>query len=202
MCNPLNISEVAKTGPDFMGFIFYPGSNRYIEESPDKLLLKQVLPGIQKTGVFVNEKIDKVLEVAKKFALEVLQLHGSETSEYCSIVRSSGYKVIKSCGVDRNFDFSRLNPYLEVCDYFLFDTRTEKHGGTGIKFDWEKLTDYQLDKPFFLSGGIGPEDIKTIKDIRHKAFFAVDINSRFETCPGIKNKDLVNSFIKELKISE
>jgi phosphoribosylanthranilate isomerase len=199
MCNSGNVREVAETGPDFMGFIFYPGSKRYIGESPDKSLLQQVPPGIQKTGVFVNQNIDIVLALSKKFVLDVIQLHGSEAPDYCSIVQSSGYKVIKTFGVDRDFDFNGLNPYLSTCDYFLFDTKTENYGGTGIKFNWDKIKDYHLDKPFFLSGGIGPEDIQTIKNISHKEFIAVDINSRFETIPGIKNTASVNSFIKELK---
>lgn len=202
MCDPGNVREVAETGPDFMGFIFYPGSKRYIGEFPDKSLLLQVTPGVQKTGVFVNENIEKVLKVARQFMLEVIQLHGRETVDYCSIVRSSGYKVIKTFGVNSDFDFNELYPYLKTCDYFLFDSKTEKHGGTGIKFNWNKLADYHLDKPFFLSGGIGPEDVKTLKAIRHEAFFAVDINSRFETVPGIKNSGSVNSFIKELKTIE
>jgi len=199
MCDPGNVREVVDTGPDFIGFIFYPGSKRYIGDFPDKLLLQQVPPGIQRTGVFVNENIEKVLKVASQFMLEVIQLHGNETVEYCSFVRSSGYKVIKTFGVDRDFDFKGLDAYQEACDYFLFDNKADMHGGTGVKFNWDKLADYHFNKPFILSGGIGPEDVKILKAIRHKAFFAVDINSRFETITGFKNSAIVNSFIKELK---
>jgi phosphoribosylanthranilate isomerase len=199
MIDPGNVQKIAKTDPDFMGFIFYPGSKRYIGDLPDKSLLQQLPPGIQKTGVFVNQDIATVLALSRKFGLEVIQLHGSETPDYCSHVLSSGFRVIKAFGVDKDFDFGRLKPYLGVCDYYMFDTKNENHGGTGIKFNWDRIEDYHLDKPFFLSGGISPEDVHIIKGIRHKGFFAVDINSRFETIPGIKDTKSVKSFIKELK---
>jgi phosphoribosylanthranilate isomerase len=150
-------------------------------------------------GVFVNEKPERMLELASRYVLHLLQLHGSESPQYCQIIRSAGFKVIKAFGVDAGFDFINLAPYLPVCDYFLFDTKSDLHGGTGLKFDWEKMHKYNFDIPFFLSGGIGPNDTNAVREIKHPAFFAVDINSRFEVETGIKNVKQVKTFIKEIK---
>jgi phosphoribosylanthranilate isomerase len=199
MCDPLNVKEIAEAKPDFMGFIFYSGSPRYVGAEPDRSLFINVPPGIPKTGVFVNEDPDRILDLTLRTGLDIIQLHGTETPGYCNRLRSSGLIIIKAFNIAKGFDFGKIKPYMEGCDYFIFDTKTEKAGGSGIKFNWEILENYNLDKPFFLSGGIGPEDIEIIKAIERRGFFAVDVNSRFETSPGIKNVALVKSFIEEIK---
>lgn len=199
MCNPLNVKEISKTNPDFMGFIFYPGSPRYIGANPDKSIFHNVPPGIKRIGVFVNEDNEKILDLSINYVLDMVQLHGNESPLSCFQLKSSGLIIIKTFNIDDDFNFEILKPYMVGCDYFLFDTKTKKTGGSGKKFNWDKLAEYGLDKPFFLSGGIGPEDTDLIKSIESREFFAVDINSRFESSPGIKNVSLVKTFIDNIK---
>lgn len=199
MSDPLNARKIAEAKPDFMGFIFYPGSPRYVGGEPDMALFRNIPSGIQKTGIFVNEDTDKILDLTLRTGLEMIQLHGNESPDYCSSLRSSGLKIIKAFNITEYFDFEVLKPFMPGCNYFLFDSKTQKFGGSGVKFNWDKLAEYYLDKPFFLSGGIGPEDTRLIKTFENRGFFAVDVNSRFETAPGIKNVTLVKTFIDEIK---
>jgi phosphoribosylanthranilate isomerase len=196
-----NSREVADTGPDFMGFIFYPGSKRFVGDNPE-FLLDKFHPNIRKVAVFVNENKDKVIEISKRYAFDLVQLHGNESVDYCHSLKLSGIKTIKAFGVSVRFDFQLLEPYLQSCDYFLFDTQTKSHGGSGIKFNWDELAGYKLEKPFFLSGGIGPEDSDAIRGFKHPALYAIDINSRFEVEPGVKDVNQVKAFIKNIKIVE
>jgi phosphoribosylanthranilate isomerase len=195
----LNIREVVKSGPDYLGFIFYPGSKRYVGKEPDDAIFREVQGEVQKVGVFVNENQHSMLELAARYSLNLVQLHGSESPQYCEIIRSSGIKVIKAFGIDEDFKFESTISYQKVCDFLLFDTKSLQHGGTGLKFNWKKIREYQYKTLFFLSGGIGPEDVQDIRDMKHPALHALDINSRFEVEPGIKNVDLVRTFIKEIK---
>jgi len=199
MNDPSNVKEMVEAKPDFMGFIFYPGSTRYVGAEPDSSLFHNVPSGITRVGVFVNEDKGKIIESALSFGLGMIQLHGNESPEYCSFLRSSGLKIVKAFNVSKDFDFELARPYISVCDYFLFDTKNEKAGGSGKKFNWQILNRYNLEKPFFLSGGIGPDDTGMIKVITNRGFFAVDVNSCFETSPGIKDVKLVKSFIDEIK---
>ena len=199
MNNPGNVKEIAQLNPDILGFIFYPGSPRYVGNDPDLVLFNSIPPGIKKTGVFYNEDNHKILDLSIRTGLDMIQLHGNESSEACLQLKSSGLPVIKAFNIDRDFDFESLNQYMPGCDYFLFDTKSEKPGGSGKKFAWEKLEEYSLDKPFFISGGISPDDAAEIKSIINRGLFAVDINSRFETSPGIKDAVRVKTFINELK---
>ena len=198
--DPSNVKEVVEAKPDFIGFIYYPLSPRYVGKENGKGIFQNLQAESKKVGVFINETMKKILETASGANLDIIQLHGNESPELCSELKSSGLEVIKAFSIDMDFSFKSTRQYLPVCDYFLFDTKSEKAGGSGRKFDWKKLDDYSLDKPFFLSGGIGPEDIIKLKTIRNKGLFAVDINSRFETAPGIKDASLVSAFIKELKM--
>lgn len=200
MTNSMNVKEISDTGADFIGFIFYQDSPRYIGEEPCSGLFRNVPNGISKTGVFVNEDPAKILTMANNYDLDMIQLHGDESPEYCSHIRSSGLGIIKAFSITEDFNFKGIRPYIAVCDYFLFDTKTPKYGGSGRKFRWELLKAYNLDKPFFLSGGVGPEDIDDIKTVKYDGFFAVDINSRFETAPGTKDVALVKTFIERIKI--
>lgn len=202
MCDPLNVKEIAEAKPDYIGFIFFRGSPRYVGEEPEMALFNNVSPGIKKTGVFLNEDNYKILDVSITTGLDIIQLHGNESPETCLQLKTSGLLIIKAFNIGMNFGFENLIPYMPVCDYFLFDTKSEKPGGSGSKFNWEKLKEYTLDKPFFLSGGIGPEDAGVINAIENKGFFGVDVNSRFENTPGIKDITLVKTFIKSLKDSQ
>jgi phosphoribosylanthranilate isomerase len=199
MVDPLNLKEVAAGEPDFIGFIFYPGSPRYVGEGTDPGLLKNFPQGIKRVGVFFNENISEIIKISQRAGLDLIQLHGNESPAYCSRLRSSGLSVIKVFNIENDFNFESMIGYMPVCDFFLFDTKSNKPGGSGGKFNWEKLDEYSLDKPFFLSGGIGPEDAGLIKSICNKDLYAVDINSRFETVTGIKDAELVRKFIKEIK---
>jgi phosphoribosylanthranilate isomerase len=199
MNNPGNVKVIAELKPDIMGFIFYPGSPRHVGNEPDMLLFNSVPPGIRKTGVFFNEDNQKILELSIHTGLDMVQLHGNESAMTCLDLKSSGLSVIKAFNIDRDFDFESLNQYMPGCDFFLFDTKSEKPGGSGKKFVWEKLEKYILDKPFFLSGGISPDDSTEIRSITNRGLFAVDINSRFESSPGIKDAVRVRTFINEIK---
>lgn len=200
MVNPLNLQEVAAAGPDFIGLIYYPASPRYVCEETENDLLENFPQGIKKVGVFFNENITEVLKVSKRAALDLIQLHGNESPAYCYRLSASGSSVIKAFNIDNGFNFETLTGYLPVCDFFLFDTKTDKPGGSGKKFHWEELEEYTLEKPFFLSGGIGREDAELVKSIRNGCLYAVDINSRFESVAGIKDAELVRKFIEEIKI--
>lgn len=176
---------------DFVGFIFYPKSKRFIDHSLPSF-------GAKKTGIFVNENIQTVLRTARLEKLDAVQLHGDENPEDCAVIHGQ-LKVIKAFGVDDQFDFDRLASYEDHVDYFLFDTKTVNHGGSGIQFDWALLNDYKGNTPFFLSGGISTESLKQIKDFNHKSFAGLDLNSRFEIEHGKKDLELLNTFLNELR---
>jgi phosphoribosylanthranilate isomerase len=199
MNNPENVKEIAELNPDILGFVFYPGSSRYVGDEPDMVLFNSVPSSIRKTGVFFNEDNHRILDLSIRTGLDMIQLHGNESSVTCLMLKTSGLSVIKAFNIDRDFDFESLNQYMPGCDYFLFDTKSEKPGGSGKKFAWEKLEEYSLDKPFFLSGGISPDDAAEIRSVINRGLFAVDINSRFETSPGIKDAVRVKTFINEIK---
>ena len=199
LTDPSNVKEIAEAKPDFMGFIFYRGSPRYVGEDPEIRLFDQMPPDIKKTGVFLNEDNQKIVELANRFGLEIVQLHGNESPVTCFRLKSSGLSVIKSFNIDMDFSFDLLDQYAPCCDYFLFDSKSLAAGGSGKKFNWEKLEEYGKGKQFFLSGGIGPEDAELLTSVNNKNLFAVDINSRFETAPGIKDSSRVKKFINAVK---
>jgi phosphoribosylanthranilate isomerase len=199
MYDPFNVKELAEAKPDFIGFIFYPGSPRFIGEEPGMALFSNVPQGIKRVGVFFNEGNSKILDLSVINGLDIVQLHGNESPVSCSRLKSSGLTLIKTFNIDNDFSFELLKEYIPACDFFLFDTKSKIPGGSGRKFNWRKLDEYSLEKPFFLSGGIGPEDTHVIKTIRNRGFFAVDINSCFEISPGIKDVGLVKTFINEIK---
>ena len=199
MYDPLNVKEIAEANPDYLGFIFYDGSPRYVGTEPDSTLFANVPDDIIKTGVFVNENSDRILYLSQMAGLGMIQLHGNESPEFCSRLKSAGLIIMKTFNIGDDFDFEKIRPYIPFCEYFLFDTKTDKIGGSGRKFNWEKLDGYYLDKPFFLSGGVRPEDSDVISAIRNRGLFAVDINSGFEISPGIKNVDHVQTFINAIK---
>ncbi|WP_316783513.1 phosphoribosylanthranilate isomerase [Pedobacter frigiditerrae] len=192
-----NIAAVAELQPDYLGFIFYPKSPRFISEVSAELI-KYVPSTIKTTGVFVNEDLETVKAYIFKYNLKAVQLHGQEDVAYCAELKSTGVEVIKAFGIDENFDFSKLETYLNTVDYFLFDTQTPAHGGSGKMFDWTLLTNYTLNKPYFLSGGIDLTHTTTIKNINDPRLYAVDVNSKFELEPGLKDVKKLREFFKEM----
>ncbi len=196
---PENIRAIAGLKPDFLGFIFYPKSPRYAEPL-DVELMKSLPRSILKIGVFVNETQDNILEIVKKYHLQGVQLHGSESEELCYTLKSIGLLVFKAFPIAEAADFKATEDYEGACDFFLFDTKTPTHGGSGIKFDWSILSEYKGETRFLLSGGISVEDADAIKQLNHPQLVGVDLNSRFEIKPGLKNVEVLNQFIKKMKI--
>ncbi|MCB0396980.1 MAG: phosphoribosylanthranilate isomerase [Flavobacteriales bacterium] len=199
MRDAANIKEIAGLSPDYMGFIFYKKSPRYVGDDWDPAVIAQVPPEVRRIGVFVNEPEANMEAAADKYRLFGVQLHGNESPEKCRSMKMNGLIVIKAFGVNGALDLDFMEMYDRHCDYFLFDTASKNHGGAGEKFDWERLKTYKGDTPFFLSGGIGPDDVEAIRSLNMPNFHAVDVNSRFETEPGIKNVEACRRFIGELR---
>ena len=186
---------------DFAGLIFYRESPRYIGDKISKKDLKKADFDLKKVGVFVNPEMIEVLDAIDEYGLDAVQLHGDESPEMCEDL-SSEVEVIKAFRVTDDADIDKLvAPYDAVCDYYLFDSGAlkESFGGTGQQFDWTILTKAKIEKPFFLSGGIGVEDAAKVKAFTHPDFFGVDINSRFEKEPGIKDMGKLLQFRQGLK---
>ncbi len=195
---PANISDLEKVHPDFMGFIFYGKSPRYVLEENNQEVIKNLSASIKKVGVFVNETVQNLIAKAHQFDLDLIQLHGGESKDYCDAVKHAGFEVIKVFSVKDRLPLEELSDFESVTDYFLFDTKTVHFGGSGVHFDWRILSDYALDKPYFLSGGIGEGDIIKIRQLHLPQLFALDINSKFENAPGEKNIELIKVFDKAL----
>jgi phosphoribosylanthranilate isomerase len=192
-----NIQEVASLKPDFLGFIFYPKSPRYAA-TVDKAVLAALPSSIKKVGVFVNESVELMRQTAQEFGLDALQLHGVETPLQCLQLREEGYTILKAFSIAEEANFEIIEDYDDCCDYFLFDTKTPQHGGSGQKFDWILLENYKGTTPFFLSGGIDLDDAEAIKNINHPQFVGVDINSRFEIESALKDVGKITQFISKL----
>lgn len=191
-----NIAAVAELQPNYLGFIFYDKSPRFISDVSAELI-KYIPAEIKTVGVFVNEDLEVVKQKVKAHQLKAVQLHGNETPDYCQQLKGSfnELEVIKAFGIDEDFDFKILEAYLDVVDYFLFDTKTIAHGGSGKTFDWQILKQYRFDKPYFLSGGIDLEHAVSLKEIEDLRLYALDINSRFETEPGVKDVGKIGAFV-------
>lgn len=186
---------------DFAGLIFYPESPRYVGDKLNKKEVKKADFDLKKVGVFVNPEMIDVLDAIDDYGLEVVQLHGDESPEMCEDL-SSEVEVIKAFRITGNEDIDKLvAPYDAVCDYYLFDTGglKESFGGTGQQFDWNILSKAKIEKPFFLSGGIGVEDAAKVKAFKHPDLFGVDINSKFESAPGVKDMKLILQFKQAMK---
>lgn len=187
---------------DFAGLIFYKHSPRYAGDKISKKELANADLDIKKVGVFVNEEFDEIMKIVEDFSLDIVQLHGDESPHLCEQV-SNEVETIKAFRIDdvsdKSIDYI-IKDYDEVCDYYLFDTANQSSpGGTGKKFDWKKIADAKIEKPFFLSGGIGPEDAALVKKFKHPDYYGIDINSRFEKEPGVKDMALILQFIHSLK---
>lgn len=182
---PENVQQVAALKPDYLGFIFYPHSPRFVGYTPNEELAMLRLPA-KKVGVFVDKDFSTIKSLIKTYQLDAVQLHGNEPAETCAVLKQT-VEVIKAFGVDENFDFDLLNAYENKVDYFLFDTKTAAHGGSGKVFNWAVLEKYQLKTPFFISGGLNNQNLADVLKLKHPAFYGVDLNSGFEDEPGLKN---------------
>ena len=219
-----NIQQVAVLQPDYLGFIFYEKSKRNFEG-----IIPELPKSIKKTGVFVNEMLEIVISMVEEYRIEAIQLHGDESVDYIiklqnqllerralfveenkqikkkknqHYISENKVEIIKVFGIKDEFNFDVLKPYLEVVDFFLFDTKGKERGGNGTKFDWKVLKKYPFKKPFFLSGGIGLSDVKEVQEIINSELplHGLDVNSKFESAPGKKNIEELKKFKKELTV--
>lgn len=194
---PENIRQVVALQPDMIGFIFYPKSPRYLN-SPRDIAKLYIPPSIKRIGVFVNEAKDIILEKVKIYQLQGVQLHGDESPALCLALKQKNLKVIKAFSVSLPEDLKKSALYEGFADYFLFDTKTPGYGGSGEKFDWEIINAYKGLTPFILSGGISPEDAEAILSFKHARLAGIDLNSRFEVSPGVKDIELLKKFLQKI----
>lgn len=200
-----NLNQLLAMNPDYIGFIFYSKSKRHVPEIPNIRLPENIC----KVGVFVNAGLDYIWKRIKGYELDVIQLHGDETPEFCKeardflVKRNCNVQIVKAFAVDHQFDFDSTNPYERYCDFFLFDTKGKYYGGNSERFDWRLLQDYKGILPYFLSGGIGPDSVNDIQNFRKSPWaaycVALDLNSRFEEAPGVKNIDKLIKFKEALQ---
>ena len=197
--DPENLEQVCNLAPDFVGYIFFKGSKRYVGDQPDNALFSIPENRVARVGVFVNEPLLSVKRVFDSGRVDMVQLHGTESPEYCKALVNEGIHVIKAMEPEFLQMDESLKAYYGVVHYFLFDTPGEGYGGTGRKFNWDQLGGYTLPVPFMLSGGIDPADGPAIRELDLLWFHGVDVNSRFETAPGLKNVELLEGFINEIR---
>lgn len=193
-----NLKQLIQVGPDYIGFIFYKKSKRFVGDNDAISFIKPL--NIQKVGVFVNEENGEIVRHAKALDLHMIQLHGDESPAQAEELKSLGLKVIKVFSVSNQLPGEELSKFKKAADYFLLDTKTEAYGGSGQRFDWSVLKGYDNEVPLFLSGGIGEEHLEEISDLNKKLnIHAIDVNSRFEITPALKNIDSISSFAQKLK---
>lgn len=206
-----NMEAVAALEPDYLGFIFWEPSKRYFTGKVPSLPVS-----IKRVGVFVDASIDEIVDKFIQAPLDLVQLHGKETAQFCAQLKEElkelekahqktkgTYKIIKAFSVGTTFTFEKLTPYESYCDYFLFDTKGPLPGGNGFTFEWHLMSSYTSDIPFFLSGGIGPANIPELSEFLASPLaqkcHAIDVNSKFETSPGLKNTKELQIFINKLR---
>ena len=189
---PENILEVSELLPDYLGFIFWEKSTRFFDGT-----IPELPKTIKKTGVFVDATLEEIISKIEKHDLQAVQLHGNETVAFCKKLKGYPVEIIKVFSVNDDFDFDRLKEFEPVCDYFLFDTKGKLPGGNGYTFDWKILENYNSQKPFFLSGGIGINELKSIEKM-NLPVYAIDVNSKFEIEPGLKNIKLLKTAIVQM----
>jgi phosphoribosylanthranilate isomerase len=204
MTNAKQVVELDEMGVEFAGFIFYPDSPRYVSRFMTRQEIKEIkAKGISKVGVFVNATVEEVLQTVDDCGLYIVQLHGDETPKYCEKI-ADYTTVVKSFRLHEEDNILwKVKDYIDIADMFLFDTAGAGYGGTGKKFNWDVLKGLLIGKPFFLSGGIGQDDIEKLHEFERdpvaKDLFSIDINSRFETSPGMKDMDKIRDFIAKAK---
>ncbi len=195
MRDPKNIREVEELGVDWMGFILWPKSPRFVPTVPRYLPQKT-----KRVGVFVDMNKDGLLIFIAAYRLDLVQFHGKESPEFIRDVRDlvPGLKTIKAFSISTREDLLATEAYEGVCDYFLFDTKCDSVGGSGEQFDWSLLEAYQGKTPFLLSGGIGPDSIPALKELHHPLWAGIDLNSRFEIDKAYKDVELLKEFLSQL----
>lgn len=195
MREPRNIKEVEGAGADWMGFIFWEHSPRYVSRVPDYLPLR-----CRRVGVFVNPDRATVEQKVQQFGLDIIQLHGQESPEFCTgLAENRSLAIMKAFSISDNGPFPDTRAYEGCCDCFLFDTKCSTAGGSGISFNWDRLSEYRGKTPFLLSGGIGPEHLEALRRFSHPQWAGVDVNSGFEISPGLKDSHSLQLFINGLK---
>lgn len=197
MREPENIRAVGATRPDWLGFIFYPGSPRYV--GPGFEIPADLPPSVKRVGVFVDETLDEVIKTVQHHHLDLAQLHGEETVADCTALKAQGLRLIKVFRVDAHFDFSATEVFLPVADYFLFDTKGVHYGGNAQPFDWTLLEKYKGNVPFILSGGLTPANISLVKNLKHDWLMGVDLNSGVEQAPGRKDLKKITDTLNQLR---
>ncbi|MBO4611772.1 MAG: phosphoribosylanthranilate isomerase [Bacteroidaceae bacterium] len=193
-----NIREVEALGIDLMGFIFWPKSSRYVSERPAYLPTQ-----CKRVGVFVDASIEEIMQKVQDYALDAIQLHGHESPDYIrqlSSVCGDSIATIKAFNIATTADLEATKPYEGIVDYFLFDTKGKMVGGNGEKFDWSVLKSYTGKTPFLLSGGIGSDDAERVKAFNHPKCIGIDLNSRFELYPAVKDVEKLKEFIKQIRL--
>ena len=192
MRDAVNIRQLEALGIDWMGMIFWPKSKRYVSMPP--VYLPQ---HVRKVGVFVDASLDAIRQHVEDYQLDIVQLHGQESPETLKALKP--LTLIKAFNIATPEDLQKTEPYEGLADYFLFDTKGKSVGGNGEKFDWSVLASYQGETPFLLSGGIGPEDAQDIKTFHHPKCIGIDLNSRFETEPGLKDITKLKQFLEAIR---
>lgn len=196
---PKNIQEIGALQPDCMGFIFYPKSKRYVGTDFSPKSLQKVPNNVKKVAVFVNEEVHRILEIQHQFNFDFVQLHGNESVAECEVLKENHIKIIKVFSIDEYFNFNDVIAFESVCDYFLFDTKTPKYGGSGKTFDWELLEKYAVSKPFFLSGGLSIHNIGKIKFKDYPMLLGLDFNSQLEDSNTKKITEEVSELIDKIR---
>jgi phosphoribosylanthranilate isomerase len=198
VCGITTLEQMQQLDVDYAGMIFYEGSKRFVGDRLKKQKSEISKLAIKKVGVFVNADYETIVKAIEDYGLAAVQLHGDETDEFCLELMDK-VKVIKVFRIsdEQNID-ELVNPFQNVCHYFLFDRDTKAYGGSGKQFNWNMLKNARINKPFFLSGGIGLEDIDKLKTFQHPYLYAVDVNSRFEIEPGVKDMMKVQQFVNKL----
>lgn len=191
-----NISKILFLEPDFLGFIFYPKSPRYVVGKVKPEMLSIIPDNVKRVGVFVNSSEAEMRQIATTYGLKVIQLHGNEKPTVCKRLREEGFEVIKAFSIESEQDFEKVWEYTEYVDYFLFDTKTPGYGGSGQEFDWQLILRQPIRKPYFLSGGISAENIAAASQT---GAAVLDLNSRFETSPGIKDYDKIYEALSSIR---
>lgn len=194
--NESNLKEVCSLNPDYVGFIFYSKSKRLV--SNIGAIEKMEGCHAKRVGVFVNASEQEIIAKVHDFDLDIIQLHGDETPEFCTKINEIK-PIFKAFQINNNFNYNKLKDYLSSTYKFLFDTASITYGGSGQQFDWSLLKDYKLNKPFILSGGITKNDADKIRSIQHPMLAGIDLNSKFEINPGVKDISKLDSFIKQIR---
>lgn len=200
MCHAENIQAVAETGIQWMGFIFYAPSPRCLLRNQEEAeRVRQVITASdfhpKRVGVFVNQSQEEIMELAQRYQLDYLQLHGQESPDCCYALHKRGYALIKAFSIATAEDLAHTADYADRVDYFLFDTKCAGYGGSGQRFDWSLLQSYQGETPFLLSGGIRPESLADLQAFRHPRWAGIDLNSGFESALGVKSTEALRNFI-------